>query len=371
MTYTTRAAVAAGPQAVVVMPAPAHVRAPQSPARATPAAPAPTAAPLPPPRQHPLFQAPANEAERLEALHLLQILDTEPEARFDDITRIVKAVFKVQFAAITLVDKGQALVRLSRGLLAACLWRSEAGRQAQALLRVGAICCLPVCGWPGRLRVAQGGQGARADPAGCLFVAGLAGPLVSQWLSKLGWLMMPGCLEGQGRANFADGLLWQRSVLPEQAVRGAPLLVVFDLHYRQRVSGGVQAGMSSTKVLPVSMINGLLQVQVHHRLGSQADGQVGRLLCGRHPARQAGGAGGGGCASRCQVSCPRSFLPGCWASSICNAHQLWRDICPLGPHAVMPCTMQQVCPGSAAWQWNVSCPALHAARETTCWGYRA
>ena len=105
MTYTTRAAVAAGPQAVVVMPAPAQVRAPQPPAQAALAAPAPTAAPLPPPRQHPGFQAPANEAERLEALHSLQILDTEPEARFDDITRIVKAVFKVQFAAITLVDK--------------------------------------------------------------------------------------------------------------------------------------------------------------------------------------------------------------------------------------------------------------------------
>ena len=110
-------------------------------------------------------------------------------------------------------------MRLSRGLLAACLWRSEAGRQAQALLRVGAICCLPVCGWPGRLCVAQGGQGARADPAACLFVAGLAGPPVRHWLSKLGWLMMPGCLEGHGRANSADGLLWQHSVLPEQAVR--------------------------------------------------------------------------------------------------------------------------------------------------------
>ena len=102
MTYTTEAAYAAGPQAVAVTPAPPQVQAPQVPARA---APVPTAAQSPPPRQHPGFQPPANEAERLEALHSLQILDTEPEARFDDITRIVKAVFKVQFAAITLVDK--------------------------------------------------------------------------------------------------------------------------------------------------------------------------------------------------------------------------------------------------------------------------
>ena len=102
MTYTSEAGFAVGPQAVAVTPAPAQVQAPQPPAQA---APVPTAAQSPPPRQHPGFQPPANEAERLEALHSLQILDTEPEARFDDITRIVKAVFKVQFAAITLVDK--------------------------------------------------------------------------------------------------------------------------------------------------------------------------------------------------------------------------------------------------------------------------
>ena len=105
MTYTIEAASAAGPQAVAVTPAPARVQAPQPPGQAAQASPVPVAAQSPPPRQHPGFQPPADEAERLEMLYSLQILDTEPEARFDDITRIVKAVFKVQFAAITLVDK--------------------------------------------------------------------------------------------------------------------------------------------------------------------------------------------------------------------------------------------------------------------------
>ena len=103
------------------------------------AAPVPTAAQLPPPRQHPGFQEPANEQERLETLHSLQILDTEPEARFDDITRIVKAVFKVQYAAITLVDKDRlwwgsaGACCLSVAGLAACMWHEEARGQGQTL----------------------------------------------------------------------------------------------------------------------------------------------------------------------------------------------------------------------------------------------
>lgn len=151
---------AAGPQAIAVTPASAQAQA----------APVPTAAQLPPPRQHPGFQEPANEQERLETLHSLQILDTEPEARFDDITRIVKAVFKVQYAAITLVDKDRlwwgsaGACCLSVAGLAACMWHEEARGQGQTL----AAC------------VSQG----QLD--------------VCRWLGKLGWLMMPSCLEGQG-----------------------------------------------------------------------------------------------------------------------------------------------------------------------------
>ena len=44
------------------------------------------------------------EAKRLAALHALEILDTEPEERFDRITRLATAVFDVPIALVTLID---------------------------------------------------------------------------------------------------------------------------------------------------------------------------------------------------------------------------------------------------------------------------
>ena len=44
------------------------------------------------------------EAKRLEALHALEILDTEPEERFDRIVRLATAMFSVPIALVTLVD---------------------------------------------------------------------------------------------------------------------------------------------------------------------------------------------------------------------------------------------------------------------------
>ncbi|MEK6295963.1 MAG: GGDEF domain-containing protein, partial [Paraburkholderia tropica] len=48
--------------------------------------------------------APENEAERVEILRSFQLLDTQPEERFDRITRLARRLFNVPIAAVTLVD---------------------------------------------------------------------------------------------------------------------------------------------------------------------------------------------------------------------------------------------------------------------------
>lgn len=47
---------------------------------------------------------PNNELERIQALHALKILDTEPEERFDRLTRLAQRVFQVPIALVSLVD---------------------------------------------------------------------------------------------------------------------------------------------------------------------------------------------------------------------------------------------------------------------------
>ena len=47
---------------------------------------------------------PENEAARLKAPHQMKILDTEPEAVFDDLTRLAAYICKTPIALITLLD---------------------------------------------------------------------------------------------------------------------------------------------------------------------------------------------------------------------------------------------------------------------------
>jgi diguanylate cyclase (GGDEF)-like protein len=47
---------------------------------------------------------PANEEQRVAALHLLNLLDTPPEERFDRLTRLAKRLFDVPTALVTLID---------------------------------------------------------------------------------------------------------------------------------------------------------------------------------------------------------------------------------------------------------------------------
>jgi PAS domain S-box-containing protein len=54
------------------------------------------------------FPLPANETERLAALHRYQVLDTPPEPAFDRITQLVAQIFNVPTVLISLVDESRA-----------------------------------------------------------------------------------------------------------------------------------------------------------------------------------------------------------------------------------------------------------------------
>jgi phosphoribosyl 1,2-cyclic phosphodiesterase len=56
-----------------------------------------------------------DEPERLASLRALNLLDTEPEERFDRITRVAIALFNVPMATITLVDEGRQWFKSCQG----------------------------------------------------------------------------------------------------------------------------------------------------------------------------------------------------------------------------------------------------------------
>jgi PAS domain S-box-containing protein len=60
--------------------------------------------------------AAVTEVRRLAALHSLEILDTEPEERFDRITRLAAAVFDVRIALVTMIDADRQWNKSSVGL---------------------------------------------------------------------------------------------------------------------------------------------------------------------------------------------------------------------------------------------------------------
>jgi GAF domain-containing protein len=59
---------------------------------------------------------PSNEDARLEAVHGLNLLDTEPEERFDWITKKALAVFSVPISTITLIDKDREWYKSCQGV---------------------------------------------------------------------------------------------------------------------------------------------------------------------------------------------------------------------------------------------------------------
>jgi hypothetical protein len=58
---------------------------------------------------------PANETERLAALHRYRILDTSAEVAFDRITALAARLFKVPTVLISLVDESRAWFKSSIG----------------------------------------------------------------------------------------------------------------------------------------------------------------------------------------------------------------------------------------------------------------
>ena len=58
---------------------------------------------------------PENEPARLISLRALDLLDTEPEERFDRITRVATALFNVPMATITLVDERRQWFKSCQG----------------------------------------------------------------------------------------------------------------------------------------------------------------------------------------------------------------------------------------------------------------
>lgn len=59
---------------------------------------------------------PDNEAERLHALRILEILDTSHEERFDRVTRMAKRMFGVEISLVSLVDQDRQWFKSAQGL---------------------------------------------------------------------------------------------------------------------------------------------------------------------------------------------------------------------------------------------------------------
>lgn len=59
---------------------------------------------------------PADEADRLAALYRMRILDTEPEERFDRISRLAAALTRVPISMVTLIDRDRQWFKAACGL---------------------------------------------------------------------------------------------------------------------------------------------------------------------------------------------------------------------------------------------------------------
>jgi GAF domain-containing protein len=63
-----------------------------------------------------LAPIPRDEKIRLEALQKLQILDTDPEARFDDITKEALAYFNVPLSTVSILDDKREWYKSCQGM---------------------------------------------------------------------------------------------------------------------------------------------------------------------------------------------------------------------------------------------------------------
>lgn len=68
------------------------------------------------PKQKLCVEMPSNDSERVETLHNLSVLDSLPDSKYEDITRLVTTIFNVPIAAVTLVDKDRLFFKSLQGL---------------------------------------------------------------------------------------------------------------------------------------------------------------------------------------------------------------------------------------------------------------
>jgi GAF domain-containing protein len=59
---------------------------------------------------------PPNESGRIATLHALHLLDTEPELRFDRLTRIARTMFSAPVAVVSLVDANRQWFKSKAGI---------------------------------------------------------------------------------------------------------------------------------------------------------------------------------------------------------------------------------------------------------------
>jgi predicted PurR-regulated permease PerM len=84
----------------------------------------------------PAAAAPEAEEERLEELRKLELLDTEPEERFDDITARLAGEFQVPISLLTLIDETRQFWKSSAGLPDDLAMARQASREAVLCGRV-------------------------------------------------------------------------------------------------------------------------------------------------------------------------------------------------------------------------------------------
>lgn len=71
------------------------------------------------------LQPPEDEKERLAAVEALNLLDSDPEERFDRVTRLVRSHFRVSIAAVTLLDHDRLWLKSRQGPLETDIPRHE------------------------------------------------------------------------------------------------------------------------------------------------------------------------------------------------------------------------------------------------------
>ena len=60
------------------------------------------------------YPVPINEVERLRTLRSYKILDTKPEERFDELTRLAALMCGAPISLISLIDKDRHLMAVQR-----------------------------------------------------------------------------------------------------------------------------------------------------------------------------------------------------------------------------------------------------------------